>query len=334
MLRFLSLLMAATMLTTPLCAHALDKPKPPARASAQPSPAKAHDRADVLFEEASTAYDARRYAEAEAKLTEAWALRKTHDIAGNLGLVELRLGKHAQAAEHLAWALLHIPPSEADRVRCGYQEEFDNAKAGAATLRVRVNVRGAEVSVNGRAVGEAPLAEEVYAGAGSVTVAAKLAGFVTAQASVMVAKGETREVTLVLREDVPVPAQSGPKMSIVIAGGTTAGAALLVGVVFAALSKAKSNAANARHVEIQGQGGTDACTSGSYVADCSALRAIRRDQDTFADVSLWSFVGAGAAGAGTLVYALVAPKPSRKDGPRIAPLVNASGGGLTVGGTW
>jgi tetratricopeptide (TPR) repeat protein len=145
------LLVAATLC---MSARALaDGPKPGATPAAPASAKAAPDRADELFEQGAAAYDAGRLPEAQTKLEQAWALKKTHDIAGNLGVVELKLGKYPQAAEHLAWALQHFPPTEADQAKRGFEKQLAKARAEVGALRVRVSVDGAEVTVNGRAVG-------------------------------------------------------------------------------------------------------------------------------------------------------------------------------------
>jgi hypothetical protein len=119
-----------------------------------------------------------------------------------------------------------------------------------------------------------------------------------------------------------------------VAGGTVAGVSLVTGIVFAALSKAKANDADAMHVDIQNQGGAAACTSGAFTVKCNTLHGIRLSQDAFADVSLWTFVAAGAVGAGTAIYGVTAPKTSRTGMVTLTPLVSAAGGGLRIAGAW
>ena len=115
--RFLTNLLIAATLSVSGVARANDGPKLAAGPGAPTAATKPLDHADELFEQAVTAYDAGRLADAEAKLAEAWGLKRTHDIAGNLGVVELKLGKYPEAATHLAWALQHFPPTEADQAR-------------------------------------------------------------------------------------------------------------------------------------------------------------------------------------------------------------------------
>ena len=48
------------------------------------------------------------FAEAELEFERAWALRKSWDIAGNLGLAEAAQSKWEEAGEHLHYAMTHI----------------------------------------------------------------------------------------------------------------------------------------------------------------------------------------------------------------------------------
>jgi tetratricopeptide (TPR) repeat protein len=319
------LLLAASLCASP--SALAEGPKPGARPGAAKS---APDHADELFEQGAAAYDAGRLPEAQAKLEQAWALKKTHDIAGNLGVVELKLSKFPQAAEHLSWALQHFPPTEADQAKRGFEKQLAKARAECGAVRVRVNVEGAEVTVNGRATGAA-LGDEVFVEAGMVRVTARRDGYLSAEKSITVAKGEASEVSLTLTL-TPVGAR-GPLKPVLVAGGVTAGAALVAGVVFTLVANAKaSDAADTKAALIQ-RAGAKACT-GAQPSGCATLVAANAAKDAFADAALWSFVAAGAIGAGTAVYALAAPRGEHQGTWRAAPVVTAQGGGIMVGGAW
>jgi hypothetical protein len=331
MARSIATVTVAALLCVGAPLHAADKPKhgPPATAAAKPA-----DRADELFAQASAAYDAGRFSEAEAKLSEAWAVRKTYDIAGNLGVVELRLGKAARAAEHLAWALQHFAPSDSEQTRTGYQQQLAKARAGCGALRIRVNVAGAEVTVGGRAVAAAPLEDEVFVEAGSVTVAARGAGYVTAQQVVSVGKGEEREVKLVLVGVAPVVVPAGPRVPVLIAGGVTAGVAVIAGAAFAALAKTKAGDAADQRAALVDAGGAATCGT-PLSTSCQALQASMRSQATFGNVATWSFIAAGTGGAGTAIYAFVSSRSAaRAPAARVVPVVVGRGAGVGLLGNW
>jgi hypothetical protein len=316
---------ALLCLGAPLHVHAADKSKhgPPAA-----TPAKPADRADELFAQASTAYDAGRLGEAEAKLSEAWAVRKTYDIAGNLGVVELRLGKPARAAEHLAWALQHFAPSDSEQTRAGYQQQLVKARAACGTLRIRVNVAGAEVTVGGRVVGASPLEDEVFVEAGSVTVAARGTGYVGAQQAVSVGKGEEREVALVLAGVAPVVVARRPIWPALLSGG-----AALVGIAVGAGLAAAANGKGADAATLRAQlgGGRSTCT-GAVDSQCNALGDALRSQGTLAKASLGSFLVGGAfavTGAGLGIWAT--GKSARVG---VMPALDATQRGIVVVGSW
>src|SRR5690242_465502 len=84
-------------------AHAADPPAPPAADDA------ASKRADELTHQGNEFAVKLRWKEAEPLFRQAWALKHSYDIGGNLGLAELALGKHRDAAEHLSYALKTFP---------------------------------------------------------------------------------------------------------------------------------------------------------------------------------------------------------------------------------
>src|SRR4051812_2896716 len=85
-----------------LSARAAD---PPASASDDAAGA----RADDLAHKGNDLALKLRWKEAEPLFQQAWALKHSYDIGGNLGLAELALGKYRDAAEHLSYALKTFP---------------------------------------------------------------------------------------------------------------------------------------------------------------------------------------------------------------------------------
>jgi hypothetical protein len=322
-----SKLLLAVMLTAngPAFAQA---PKAPAHGAG----AKAPDRADELFDQAAGAFDAGRYAEAQAKLEAAWALKKTYDIAGNLGVVEVKLGKHAAAAEHLTWALAHFPPTETTKARRGYEQELQKARAQVAALRVRVSIEGADVMVNGRPAGKAPLGDEVFVEAGVVSVTAQREGYVGAQQVVTVAKGEAREVTLAL---APVKA-AGRSVVPGVVLGSVAGAALVTGIGLFAAGRAKEGTIRDLHDAIVKAG--HICVSGAVNEDprCSDLESRASAGNTLQKAGVGLLVGAGAAAVGTVIYfVLPASKSSTASGGwTVTPAWSPGTGRLVFSGTF
>ncbi len=324
---FASLLVFAA-LSASGAALADDSSKPNASRGTAPAAPKTLDRADELFEQAASEYDAGRFAQAQAKLDQAWSLKKTHDIAGNLGVVEVKLGMFARAAEHLTWALRHFPPTEADQARRGFEQQLATARAQCGAIRVRVNVDGAEVTVNGRSVGISPLADEVFVDPGTVNLKAQRDGYGAVQQSITVPKGQVRELplTLTLREK--------PERRSIVPGavlGAVGGAAVIAGIGLLAGSSSKASNARGVHDQIV-EAGHD-CTQGASTYDtrCDGLASTSKDANLFRDAGIGMMIGGGVVAAGAVTYFLwPQSSPSKGTAPsmRVLPVASSTGGGM------
>lgn len=327
--RLLPKLFLAAMLCVSTSALA-DDAKLSARAGTPSTAKSAPDHADELFEQGAAAYDAGRFAEADAKLEQAWALKKTHDIAGNLGVVELKLGKYPQAATHLVWALQHFPPTETDQAKLGFEQQLAKARAQIGTLRVKVDVDGAEVAVNGRAMGPAPLGDELFVDAGTVSVAVRREGYVTAVQAVTLQKGEAREMSITLVPFKPEGRSSIPAVVL----GSVGGAALVGGVVLIGLAEAKRSEMASLTVATH-----HTCVVGdpSPQGNCAKLASVTSNADRLGDIGVGGMVVAGVAAAGVATY-LLWPAPRREARAahvvRVLPLVSAGGGGVFFSGSF
>jgi hypothetical protein len=315
-------LLLLTALLAPRPAAAGDEPGAPApaqdpaqaapAADAKPAAATSEERAALLYEEGNKFYDEGKYKEAEAKYQAAWDMARSFDIAGNLGNVEMMIGQPREAAEHLAYALKIFPLGGAPEKRKFLQGRLADAKKQIGTLRISVNMAGAEVFVDEKSIGKSPIETDVFVDPGDRIVVARY-GEKTTEQTVVVAKGSAA--------DVPLTIETGPNMGIVLGGAAVGVAGIGAGVVFAILSNGKA-------------GDAEAATRGS-----DERNSLRDDQTLFGNISFWSFVGGGAVLAGTAIYALTAGGVSGEaaappSGLRAAPIVTAKGGGLMIGGTW
>lgn len=71
-----------------------------------------------LFSRGKALFAEGKYPEAHEAYRKAWQRSPSYDVAGNLGNVEIKLGRWADAVEHLTYAREHLPPSlDADRKR-------------------------------------------------------------------------------------------------------------------------------------------------------------------------------------------------------------------------
>jgi hypothetical protein len=299
-----------------------DGPKP-GESSGAPS---ARGRVDELFDQAVAAFDAGHYAEAQAKFVEVWALKQTYDVAGNLGVTEVRLGLFPKAAEHLAWALDHFPLTEPPKARRGFEQELAKARAGCGALRIRVSVDGADVSVNGRKIGSAPFPAEVFVDAGAVVVDASLAGYVSAHQTLTVAKGGETDVSLAL-----APERRTPNLGIVISGSAVAVVGIGAGIGLLVAAAGKANDANS--IITQGKAVGVSCTIPPQSGTCTELRNANSTSDTLHNAGVPVLVIGAAAAAATLTYALWPRRgPERSGLVKMTPLLGTNGGGLLMSG--
>jgi hypothetical protein len=330
-IRFLfAFLLAGLVLGTGPMAAAHPLPVDP---RSKPEAPKTKDRAEELFDQATAAFDAKRYAEAEAKYEEAWRLKQTYDIAGNLGVTKRQLGKNREAAQHLAWALAHMPPSEGPSTRKGLEQEFQKARATVGAIRVRVNVDAATIMVNGRDAGTTPLADDVFVEPGAVRVQAKHDGYVTVEQTLTVAMGTTGEVSLAL---VPVPAERRSIVPGAVLGGV-AGVALVTGIGLMVGGAVKhANNTNLNRAITQAH---HSCVTGATNLDsqCGALASGASTADTLNHAGIGVLVGAGAAAVGSVLYFVwpqSKPSASREGGFRFVPTASMNGGGVLLSGTF
>jgi hypothetical protein len=317
-----------------LCAGAPAFAADPPRTSPTALPA-AKDPTDEVFRQGLAAYDAGRLEEAERLFRQAWALKKTHDIASNLGVVELLRGRPRDAAEHIAWSLRHWPPTESAKMRKGLEGELQKARLQVGAVRVRVNVDGADVTVNGRDVGKSPIDDEVFVDPGVAKIEAHRDGYTAAEQSAQIGKGDTREVTLVL-----TPTRGTPQRRSVVPGavlGGIAGAALVTGIGLYAGGRAKESSAHATHDAILKDGHTCVTGAANLDARCGNLQSTASTSNTLQKAGVGLLAGAGAAAIGTVIYfALPQPTSSASSSGtlRITPAVSPANAGLVFSGSF
>jgi hypothetical protein len=363
----------------------------PARAQMAPLGAEASQKADDLFRIGKEQYKTGKLREAYDSYRGAWALKQSYDIAANLANTELLLGMKRDAAEHFAMCLRTFAATGSKPQQEVVKKQFDEARQEIGALLIKVSVDGAEVFVDGKSVGRAPLKGEVFVEAGTRTVEAKLSGYEPVKQSLSAVKGApTLTVTLELspakasaaatpagtaptagepatpgkpgasgggaavagtgasstspllagqdpdkdsKDDEVPTGRGGVNRTVLGAGSAATGVGLVVGVMFALMSNGKAGAAESQRAALVQSDGPAACTGVTAPAGCTALTDAIGAKDNFANIAVWSFISAGVIGAGTLIYAFVAPKAPQKSG-MLVPVVTTQGGALLVRGTW
>lgn len=206
--------------------------EPPAQT---PSPPQLGD-ADRLFEQGVAARKAGKLAEAETFFLQAWAIKKTWDIAANLGLVEFKLVKLAEGAEHVSYAIANLPPTESDTTRESLTKALAQARPDIGELTIQCDVDGAELRVGGKLKGALPLATSLFSAPGQLTIEVSKEGYAPASKTIDVQKGSTQKVSFTLVKDAP-PASSNLPAYVAFGVG---GAGLVLGAVAAGVAAAKT----------------------------------------------------------------------------------------------
>lgn len=314
-----------------------------AQPSAQPgvSQGSTVDPAEERFRRGNAFYKEQKFAEAEAEYEAALALKKTHDIASNLGHAELKQQKHREGAEHLALAIRMWPPTSSAEKRAYAEGALAEARKHVGMITVKVSVAGALVAMDGKPVGLSPLEGELYMDPGSHVVEATLAGYELTRQAIDAKAGSTSGVELTLKpkaETGPVVPPRTPKRSlvpaIVLGGVAVAGVAAGLGLYFGA--NGKLDDATELAGTIRSQNGT--CKEGAQVhALCEDLASAKSTGKVLDGVAIGSFALGGLAAAGAAVYLLWPAKenrlPEKRGQVSVYPIVGA-GGGVGVRGSF
>ncbi|MCC6557580.1 MAG: PEGA domain-containing protein, partial [Polyangiaceae bacterium] len=287
-------------------------------------------------------------------------LRPTYDVAANLGHTQYRLGKLREAAGHLELAVRQWPLAGKKEPKELAAARLAELRRSLVSVRLTVSAPGAVVLVDGERIGTSPIEHEVFLDPGKRTIEARKAGFRDAKLEVEAGKGMALELPLTLEAEVaaaPVPAApaaggggAGPKASpevrveegggmpsrrtVLIAGGATAGAALVAGVIFTVVANGKASDAEEQREALAATGGRSGCSGAGAPSGCAALSDAFDSRDAFSNAAFWSFLGAGAIGAATVVYAVVTRPAPASTGARLLPVVGSGGGGAVVVGAF
>ena len=145
-------------------------------------------------------------------MSEAWELKQSYDIASNLGQVAYLLGKHAEAAQHVLFALRHYPATGDAEQKQKAQELLDLVRQKVSSLSFQVSPREAEVFIDGASVGSASaLPPELFVDPGERTITARLEGETVDRHVSAIAGGHYNlELTLTRRPTAPVAASVSP----------------------------------------------------------------------------------------------------------------------------
>jgi hypothetical protein len=162
------------------------------------------------FQEGVKFFDQKRFEEARAAFLQAYALKHHPAVLLNLAQSEIRSNHPLEAAKHFS-AFLRESPSSSGAERSEAEKGLTASRSKLGKIQVTV-AAGADVFVDGEAVGQSPLAEPVDAAPGNHNIEAKLNGR-AANTSVSVTVGKSTSATLTLESGSPPPVAPPPPSS-------------------------------------------------------------------------------------------------------------------------
>lgn len=317
------------------------------RAAGPSASSPVQDEAKKHFNAGIQAMQSAQWEKARAELLLAWQSEANYRIAANLGRVELELGRHRDAAEHLTYCLRNATAMSAAH-KAAVQALFDEARAKVGELRVKLSEPGAEVLVDGGVVGKTPIAG-VFVEPGRRTITARKAGKTFEEKPVDIGAGQTAEVVILERRTTPasMSKSTAPRRSDEQASRwkwwavpTAAGvAAVGLGVGFGLRVRANglSDDAEARGTELAGRTPLDqkVCGPESPPANqggCAEILSTLKKKDSAADISTAGFIVGGVGAASAIVMALW---PARaREAVQVVPVVQRSESGLRIVGSF
>jgi len=214
---YASLLLLAQATSTTTGSDAKSQPtgatqSPPALVDEVAPPAAGpKEKAKALLSQASRLYDQHEYAQALEKFTVAYDIYPSPNLLYNIGQTYQDLGRPVEALETLQ---RFLAVTEDDRTR-GVQQQrgearalMDSLRRKIARLHIECTIPGAEIRLDGKRLGVAPLPGPVWVAPGSHQITATMSeGFFPGLENLTVAPGEFKTATLDLK---PLAAAAPP----------------------------------------------------------------------------------------------------------------------------
>lgn len=298
--------------------------------AAQPAAAPAAPGdADELYKQGIAAFKEGKLEDAYKLLTRAWEKKQSVDIAANLGVVEMKLGKPRDAADHLAYALKLYPVGGDAEARSILETRYQEARKAVGAVRVACNQPGAAIQVDGESLGKAPMTDEKFVDPGQRKFTAVLEGFENGEVLVKIEPGSDITVEIKL---TPKPKSDGPGPVVVpedkplwpvfaLAGLGAVG--LGMGIGFVVMSESAKS-------EIEDSPCRSAACAGEYQDQVDSY-------NLGVNIGVPALAVGGLALAGMIVY-LAWPGPDepaaadQKPTAWVLPILGPDNAGLAVGG--
>ena len=307
----------------------------------------AEEDAEHLFQQARALHDQKKWQEAEALYRQAWDRQRSFKIAANLAVVELKLEKPRDAAEHLQFALRNLPTDDPKiaEARARLEQMLDEASRQVGTVSVQVTEPNATISVDGDVVGTTPLESPLFVSMGAHVLKVEKAGLQSVTHPLAVVAGESYVVPIQL-DPIPAPRpppaptqdrssieESAPRKSSSLRTVVLIGEAALTltatgfGIAYAVGASDQNDHArqSADALNRAYPGDISICGTASKVhpPECGGLATSREHANELSRWETVAFVTAGGLAAATIATYLLWPaKPtSEQRGAGARPLV-------------
>jgi hypothetical protein len=180
-----------------------------AQAAPAPDSPEAKAKAQTLLKEGAKLYEKGALVPALEKFNEAYAEFHSPKLLFNIGQASRDLGRFVEAMTAFERFLDEAPDAPADMI-AEAQKSVSELQGKLGKLRIQCSRAGAEISVDGKLVGTAPLAQTVWATEGSHQVTARHPATAPAVEDVVVNAGWVHTVVMSLQPLVDAPPAAEP----------------------------------------------------------------------------------------------------------------------------
>ncbi|MEZ4295740.1 MAG: hypothetical protein R3B70_12245 [Polyangiaceae bacterium] len=161
------------------------------------------EAARAKYQEGVKAFEAGKYEDARSAFLQAYALKRVPAVLLNLGQSEIKSGHYEDGGNHLQQFIREHKAAKTDEVAAA-QTGIAEAKKKTGYLIIIVNAVGADLSVNGVAIGKSPLLDPYFVKPGKTVIYASFQGQ-AATTAVDVKKGIATSATVTLNVAAPQP---------------------------------------------------------------------------------------------------------------------------------
>ncbi len=275
---------------------------------------------------------------ARSAFAKAYEIDPQPTVALSLAEVEMKLGLYQQAAQH--WLVfLERAPTDSSELPSA-REQLAECRRHLGRAQITVSSTPAELFVDERAVGQAPLAQDLWLSPGQHTFSVRSARGRAMDQKVTIVVGELSTIDFRLEQDAgpsaarPAPRSapshrtdeplsdsgSSARTTVLIAGGALTAVALGAGVYFTLSANAAAADISELRDETRLFGDPTFVASGSQCTPSAPMRPVAcddltdriDDHDQAKSLAIASFVVSGVVGAATIATYLLWPAQKRE----------------------